>query len=317
MNKLILDLYKKLYLIRKSEEKIIKHYCEDEMKTPMHMSMGGEAIATGVCHALREKDQVYGTYRSHGIYLSKTEDVDSFFAEMYGKETSLLKGRGGSMHLFAPDCGFMGTSAIVGSAIPVAVGAAFANKVAGNDKVVVVFFGDGAVDEGGFWESLNIACLMKLPIIFICEDNGLAVHTTTSTRQGFKSITEVVSKFNCNVFKDKTTDAQIIHKLTRDAIKALKSTQMPCFIHLKYYRYLEHVGVNEDFDAGYRSKTEFRKWQKDDPVKLQRNKLMESGCSEAKIKKVEFDISDRINNSVVKAKKASFVQKSELYREVC
>ena len=123
-----LELYKKLYLIRRSEEKIIEHYPEDEMKTPMHMSMGEEAIAAGVCQALKKEDQVFGTYRSHATYLAKTQDIDNFFAELYGKNASLLKGKGGSMHLCAPDHGHLGTSAIVGNIIPVAVGAAFANK---------------------------------------------------------------------------------------------------------------------------------------------------------------------------------------------
>ena len=142
MLNLNLELYKKLYLIRRAEERIRQHYMEDEMKTPMHMSMGEEAIAVGVCHALKAEDQVFGSYRSHAIYLAKTQNTDDFFAEMYGKDTALLKGKGGSMHMCAPDSGFMGTSAIVASIIPVAVGAAFANKQKGNGKLVAVFFGD-------------------------------------------------------------------------------------------------------------------------------------------------------------------------------
>ncbi len=140
------DLYKKLYLARRAEEKIREHYMEDEMKTPMHMSMGEEAIAVGICHALKAEDQVFATYRSHAIYLAKTQKIDDFFAEMYGKDTALLKGKGGSMHMCAPESGFMGTSAIVASIIPVAVGVAFANKQMGNGKLATVFFGDGATD---------------------------------------------------------------------------------------------------------------------------------------------------------------------------
>jgi len=170
MKELNIELYKTMYLIRKTEEKIQEHYHEDEMKTPMHMSMGEEAIAVGVCHALKAKDQIFGTYRSHAIYLAKTQNINDFFAEMYGKDTALLKGKGGSMHMCNPDGGFMGSSGIVASAIPVAVGAAFANKTVKNEKYVAVFFGDGAANEGVFWESLNVACLMKLPIIFVCAD---------------------------------------------------------------------------------------------------------------------------------------------------
>jgi TPP-dependent pyruvate/acetoin dehydrogenase alpha subunit len=294
MPKLNLELYKKLYLVRRSEEKIIERYPEDEMKTPMHMSMGEEAIAVGVYYALNKEDQVFGTYRSHAIYLAKTEKIDDFFAEMYGKDTALLKGKGGSMHMCAPDFGFMGTSAIVASIIPVAVGAAFANKQKRTDRLTVVFLGDGALDEGAFWESLNVACLMKLPIIFVCEDNGLAVHTSTSKRQGYSSITDIVSNFNCNVFKENTTDTEVIYELTLEAIKSIKTTQMPCFMHLRYYRYLEHVGINEDFDIGYRSRKEFEEWYEKDPVKLQREKILKYGVREEEIVRIERAIDNQI-----------------------
>jgi len=316
MISLNLDLYRKLYLARRAEEKIREHYMEDDMKTPMHMSMGEEAIAVGICHTLKAEDQVFATYRSHAIYLAKTQNIEDFFAEMYGKDTALLKGKGGSMHMCAPEAGFMGTSAIVASIIPVAVGAAFANKRQGNGKLVVVFFGDGALDEGDFWESLNVACLMKLPVLFVCEDNGFAVHTATSKRQGYSSITDIVSKFNCNVLKKNTTDAEVIYKLTRQAIKLIKTTQMPCFMHLRYYRYLEHVGVNEDFDAGYRSKEEFEEWYKVDPVNLQRKKLLNHNIKEEEIIKVEREIDNRIENSLRSAKEALFADPVELYRGV-
>jgi TPP-dependent pyruvate/acetoin dehydrogenase alpha subunit len=313
---LSLELYKNLYLIRRAEEEIREHYTENEMKTPMHMSMGEEAIAVGVCHALKAEDQVFGTYRSHATYLAKTQNIEDFFAEMYGKDTALLKGKGGSMHLCAPEAGFMGTSAIVASVIPVAVGAAFANKQRGNGKIVAVFFGDGALDEGDFWESLNVACLMKLPILFVCEDNGFAVHTPTSKRQGYASITDIVSRFNCNVLREKTTDVEIIYGLTLKAIESIKTTQMPCFMHLRYYRYLEHVGVNEDFDAGYRSREEFEEWCKVDPVNLQRKKLLNHNIKEEELIKVEREIDNRIENSLRSAKEALFADPGELYRGI-
>lgn len=311
-----LKLYQKLYLARKAEESICAHYAEDEMKTPMHMSMGEEAIAAGVCSALGPDDQVFATYRSHAIYLAKTEDSDDFFAEMYGKDTARLKGKGGSMHMCAPEQGFMGTSAIVASIIPVAVGAAFANQQQSNGKLVATFFGDGACDEGTFWESINIACLMKLPVLFICEDNGLAVHTPVSLRQGYASITDIVSRFNCHVLKETSTDAEVIYRLTRKATRLIKSTGMPAFMHLKYFRYLEHVGVNQDFDAGYRSREEFAPWHQVDPVNLQRKKLLDNGMSEEELVKIETRIDRRIENSVRLAKEAPFADTSELYRGV-
>jgi TPP-dependent pyruvate/acetoin dehydrogenase alpha subunit len=316
INELNLQFYKKLYLIRKCEEKIVAHYSEDQMKTPMHMSMGAEAIAVGICEALEPGDQVFGTYRSHALFLAKTEDTDDFFAEMYGKQPASLKGKGGSMHLCSPDYGFMGTSAIVASMIPVAAGCAFANKRANNSRIVVVFFGDGAVEEGVFWESLNLACLMKLPVLFVCEDNGLAVHTPKSQRRGYNSITDVVSNFNCLVYQDKTTDAKAIYQLTRRAIEQIRTRPMPCFLQLQYFRYLEHVGVNQDFDAGYRSKDEFDQWLKVDPIELQRRKLKDSGWEESQITELETGIDAKINSSIAAAKEARFSGISELYKGV-
>jgi len=280
------------------------------------MSMGAEAIAVGICQALESGDQVFGTYRSHALFLAKTEDTDDFFAEMYGKQTAFLKGKGGSMHLCSPDYGFMGTSAIVASMIPVAVGCAFANKRANNSRIAVVFFGDGAVEEGIFWESLNLACLMKLPVLFVCEDNGLAVHTPKSQRRGYNSITDVVSNFNCLVYQEKTTDAEAIYQLTCRAIEQIKTRPMPCFLQLKYLRYLEHVGVNQDFDAGYRSKDEFKQWLKVDPIELQRRKLKDLGWEKDEIAKLETDIDAKINSSVARAKEACFSGISELYKGV-
>ncbi len=311
-----LQFYKKLYLIRRCEEKIIAHYSEDQMKTPMHMSMGAEAIAVGICQALKPGDQVFGTYRSHALFLAKTEGTDDFFAEIYGKQTAFLRGKGGSMHLCSPDYGFMGTSAIVASMIPVAVGCAFANKRAKNSRIVVVFFGDGAVEEGIFWESLNLACLMKLPLLFVCEDNGLAVHTPKSQRRGYNCITDIVSNFNCLVYQEKTTNVEVIYQLARRAIEQIKTRPMPCFLHLQYFRYLEHVGVNQDFDAGYRSRDEFEQWLKADPIELQRRKLRDLGWEEGQIAELEADIDAKINSSVAIAKEASFSGISDLYKGV-
>jgi len=314
--KLNTELYKSLYLIRKSEEKIRKHYFDDEMKTPVHLSVGEEAIAAGVIHALRKQDQFFGTYRSHGIYLARTGETDKFFAELHGKGSGLARGKAGSMHLCAPEQGFLGASAIVGSIIPVGIGAAFANKYTKSDKIVAVFFGDGATDEGVFWESINAACLWKLPILFVCEDNKLAVFTKDKDRQGYKSLNEIVSKFEINTFQEETTDVEKIYDIASVAIKSIKETGKPSFLILKYYRYLEHVGVNEDFDAGYRSKKEFKKWYEKDPIKIQRKKLLNLGVNELEIKKIENAIDKKIISSYKKAQKADFPDSCELEDEV-
>lgn len=315
-----IELYKKLYLIRGSELAIQKYYNEDEMKTPMHMSMGGEAISVGVCHALGNKSQVFATYRSHAAFLAKTQDTDYFFAEMYAKDISPLKGKGGSMHLCHPQYNFMGTSAIVASHIPVAVGTAFANKFKygkHTDKIVVVFFGDGATDEGAFWESINLACLKKLPIVFVCEDNGFAVHTPIHIRRGYNSIADIISKFNCHIFESDTTDVLKIHDLASQAME-YACEPCPVFMNLKYYRYLEHVGIDTDFNAGYRTKQEFEKYIKEhkDPIELQRSRLLDIDVDENTIIGVENDIDNKVSQSIHRAKNAPFSNIDETYEHV-
>lgn len=306
MSKLNEKLYRKMYLIRKVEKVIQRHYGEDEMRTPMHMSMGSEAIAAGVCCALREGDQVLATHRTHSTYLAKTEDTDNFFLEIYGKGTSIQQGKAGSMHLCNPDLGYLGVSAIVGSIIPVAVGIAFANKVKKNGKVVAVFFGDGALDEGVFWESLNIACLKELSIIFVCEDNDLAVHTPRRLRQGYKSIDQIVSKYRCRTWKYFGTDVGVIHKETT---WFRKDNSTPVFFHFRYFRYLEHCGVYEDFDAGYRSAEEVEEWY--DPVRYRELKL-----NQKIIRKIQAEIDTKVEKSLEIAKLAPYPTEDELLKGV-
>ena len=308
-----IDLYKKLFLARHAEDYIIKYYSEDEMKTPMHMSYGEEANAVGVIHALDALDQVISTYRSHAIFLTKTNDPDLFFLELYGKQNRIAGGKSGSMHLADPAKGHMGSTAIVSSGISVSVGIAFANQYKNNGHISCSFFGDGALDEGSFWESLNLACLMKIPVLFVCEDNDLAVHTRSKMLQGYNSIDQVVAKFNMQVFSTNTTDVEVIYELTKQAIESIRTKGTPAFLRLKCYRNLEHVGINEDFDAGYRSKDEFLEWQKKDCVKIQRQKLLDLGFPNDEIAEIEQEIDQKLKSSVENAKAAPFPHPEELY----
>lgn len=310
---LSLKLYLTMYLIRETEEKIRKHYNENEMKTPMHLCVGSEAIISGVINALHKEDHVYGTYRSHGLYLAKTSETDKFFAELYGKETGVFKGKGGSMHLFSPEHGLMGVSAVVGTTIPLALGDAFVNKKKG--RVAAVFFGDGAIDEGVFWESINFACLKKLPVLFVCEDNNLAIHTKAEQRHGYEDITKIIKNFKCNVFKSESTDVEEIYRITKQMLIKIKKYSQPSFLHLKYYRYYEHVGINKDFSAGYRSEEEFRNWLERDPLKIQRKRLLKT-YSEKQIQEIENKIRIQINKSLNKAKKDNFPKPSVAFEDV-
>jgi len=314
---LSITLYKKLLLIRAAEEAIINYYHEDEMKSPMHMSMGEEAVVAGVCHALSIEDQVLGTYRSHALYISKTQDTDTFFAEMYGKSTGTANGKSGSMHLSDPDKGMMVSSAIVSSSISTAVGVALANKMKKNNRMTVVFFGDGAIDAGVFWESLNFACLERLPIIFVLEDNGIAVHTSDKKRQGYDSISKVVAQYNCHNYEESTTDVESIYQLTQAVIDKVRTTSQPAFMKLSYYRYLEHVGINEDFHDNYRCEKEYEDWRVKDPIKVQRSRLLENSIvKESELIEIESNIYQQVEQSVSKAKQAPFSSIQTLYQDV-
>ncbi len=315
MSRLLLDLYKKMYLIRGTEAEIRREYHGDEMKTPMHMSMGEEAIAVGVCHALPKGSHAYGTYRSHALYLALTGETDRFFAEMYGKVTGCAKGKVGSMHLSSPGHGLMATSAVVATTIPWALGDAFEAKYRGLDRITAVFFGDGATDEGVFWETLNAACLMRLPILFVCEDNGLAIHTPKEQRRGYDSLAGVVKNYRCNVFEGNGDDVEKAYSLASKAVGLIRLEHRPSLLCLSYYRHLEHVGVNEDFDAGYRLKPEPQERFLNDPICQLRQKLLKDG-HKILVEEIERQICEQVLVSRIKAQEASFPGKDELTRRV-
>ena len=189
------EFYRVLYKIRRVEEEIATIYPTDRIKSPIHLSIGQEAVAVGVCQALRPNDIVFGTYRGHALYLAKRGDLKKMMAELYGKVTGCSKGKGGSMHLVDVEHGFMGTSAVVGTTIPNAVGYAYAIKQQHRNSIVASFFGDGATEEGVFYESLNFASLKALPIIFICENNLYAIHTHQLQRQCNPNICDRVRSF--------------------------------------------------------------------------------------------------------------------------
>lgn len=312
-----LELYRSMYLMRAAERAIQQEYPQNKMKTPMHMSMGEEGIVAGVCTALKGKAKFYGTYRSHALYIAVTGETDGFFAELYGKAAGPAGGKAGSMHLASPNHGLVMTSAVVGTTIPVAVGGAFREKYMDTDKIAVAFFGDGAVDEGVFWESLNLACLWRLPILFVCEDNGLAIHTPTSARRGFKSLGKIAEQYNCSVYdySSDQPDVLAIHALGEKAYSDIQLFKMPALAIIPYYRYLEHVGVNEDFDAGYRSRDDFEQWLAKDPLAVLRQKLANRNQEDA-IASIEESANKQIAASIQKAKDAPFPEPEDLYKGV-
>jgi TPP-dependent pyruvate/acetoin dehydrogenase alpha subunit len=252
-----------------------------------------------------------------------TDETDRFFAELYGKESGIVRGKGGSMHLASPEHGLVATTAIVGGTIAPAVGAAFANKYLDNGRVVASFFGDGAMEEGVFSEALNAACLFRLPVLFVCEDNGLAVDVTSRQRQGFRSIAALAGAYECDFFEASTIDPEDILGLAEAALKSILTQGRPAFLHLRYYRFLQHVGVNP-YSGGGRWEVngacdgppDKDEWMLTDPVKTQRMKLLALGLLEADVVAIERGIEAEIRSSVEKAKSAPLPDESEILGSV-
>lgn len=255
--------------IRLIEEKIIELYPSDLIQSPVHLSIGQESVAVGVCAALESKDLLFPNYRGHSFYLARGGNLRHFFAELMGRASGISKGKAGSMHLASPEHGVMGASAVVASTISHAVGASLAERIkTGGDtsRVFVTVFGDGATEQGTFFESLNFASIHKLPVLFLCEDNTLAVHTSLSDRQSF-TLEKVAHAFGVQFSNlEEGFDPLIVKLATKNCIEALRAGSGPILLRIRTMRYKEHVGPGEDFDAGYRDRAELENWKQLDPL---------------------------------------------------
>jgi TPP-dependent pyruvate/acetoin dehydrogenase alpha subunit len=261
---------------------------------------------------LHEDDVVAGTYRSHASYLAKGGDLERFFAELYGKQTGCSAGKGGSMHLIDMNKGILGSSAIVATSIPVAVGYALALKREGKQRITAVFFGDGATEEGVFYESLNFAALHKLPVIFVCENNGLAIHTPLSKRWASEDLCARVKGFGIPTAFVEDGDVFRIWEITSQAAQKIRTGEIgPFFIECKTYRWKEHVGPNDDHDEAYRSRQEFERWVKMDQVQRV-GKMLDAESRKA----IDQDIERQIALAVEFAEKSPFPDPEELCTHV-
>ncbi len=246
-------LYRALYRIRRLEEEVARAYPSDRIRSPVHLSIGQEAVSVGVCAALAPQDIVYGTYRGHALYLARGGDMNAMVAELYGKAAGCAGGRGGSMHLIDPDKGVMGMSAVVGTTIANAAGHAYAVKYRREGRIVASFFGDGATEEGVFSETLNFAVLKKLPILFVCENNGYAIHTSQERRQGLPDIAGRARSFGMPAWKLGSSDVVALATAARDIVAHVRAGDGPAFMEVATHRWREHVGPGTDFHLGYRT----------------------------------------------------------------
>ncbi len=310
-----LDLKKRLYetiaLIRKAEQAIAEIYPSDKIKSPVHLAIGQEYICSAVIDNLTKSDYVSGTYRGHGVYLAKGGSLKAMMAELYGKATGCAKGRAGSMHLVESSKGVIGMSAVVGTGIPVAVGHALALKQQNRQDVVVVFMGDGATEEGCFSESINFAALHKLPILFVCENNELAIHEPLSKRWAANTLTERVATYGMNAKRFTTPDTLTIHQYAGEALHRIRQGNGPEFIECMTHRWTEHVGPNSDYDQGYREQSDAVNWHNKDAYIV----LGKSIPVEEK-QQIDKKIEQQIQDAVSFAEQSNFPKPEELYDHV-
>lgn len=300
------QIYTTMLRIRMFEEKIVELYPEQEIKCPVHLYIGQEAIATGVCLNLRKEDYVFSNHRNHGHYLAKGGDMASLMAELYGKSTGCSKGKGGSMHVIDVELGILGTSAIVGGGIPIGVGTALASKLKDEDRVTVIFFGDGAYDEGVFYESFNFASLYRLPVIFILENNSYATNSHTSKRQDWDIYASYPRK---RVWAFDGNDVASVYRTMKEGYEIIKNGAGPYIIEASTYRWKEHVGIDDYIWKGHRE--EFC------PIKKFEAYLLKEDLMNIKqMKNIAELITDQIEKAVLLAKNAPFPAKEDLLKDV-
>ena len=261
-------LFESMLRIRLVEESIANKYSEQKMRCPTHLSIGQAAISLGVCANLTSQDQVLSTHRAHAHYLAKGGCLNSMMAEIYGKASGCSKGMGGSMHLIDTSVGFIGSTAIVGNTIPVAVGLALEKKLTRKKSIACVFFGDGATEEGAFYESVNFAIIHSLPILFICENNLYSVYSGLEVRQPVdRKIYKMVRAMGISAQHGNGNDVEEVARRVKHAKTMILKSGGPQFLEFDTYRWREHCGPNFDNNIGYREESEFLKWKKKDPLK--------------------------------------------------
>lgn len=264
--------------IRVVDTAIAQHYAEQEMRCPVHLSIGQEAAEAGACAALQQRDYVLSGHRSHGHYLAKGGDLKAMVAEIYGKATGCAGGKGGSMHLVDIEAGFLGAAPIVGSTIPIAAGVALAAQMRKEDRVVMVFLGDGATETGAFYESVNFAALKNLPMVFLVENNFYSVYSPMSVRQkGEHRITDIARAHGMQAQTADGNDLDLVYQISLSAVEKARRGEGPTLLEFVTYRWREHCGPSFDNDIGYRTEAEYLDWKERDPVAAYERKLVALG----------------------------------------
>ena len=271
--KTLRSLYAEMLRIRKVEERIADKYADQEMRCPVHLSIGQEAIAVGVSANLNKDDRAFSTHRCHAHYLAKGGDLNAMIAEIYGKETGCTGGRGGSMHLTDEACNFHASMPIIGSSVPLALGTALSDKIDGADTVSVCFFGDATIEEGILHESLNFAAVQKLSVLFICENNYFSIYTNINERQPDRPFQNIAAAHNVYSESVDGNDVSTVSLATQSALTNIRAGNGPAVLFFNTYRLREHCGPSTDDHLDYREKEDVKYWHDNCPIKLTLDKL--------------------------------------------
>jgi len=308
---LIKRLYEKFYLIRRVEEEIIRVYPTDKVKSPVHLSIGQEAVSVAVCEALKAEDIIFPTYRCHAAYLAKGGNLNEMIAELYGKVTGCGKGKAGSMHLIDPKAGVLGASAVVATSIPQAVGYALAMKMQNKPVVTVCFFGDGATEEGAYHESVNFAVLKQLPILFVCENNEYAIYSHISDRNSNPNLTERAASYGMPARCIKNNDIFEMYSATQEMVTNVRAGKGPAFLEIYTQRWFDHVGPEDDTGLGYRTKESVDKWKEIDQLKV-----LADALDDVTRRHIQQAMESAIKASFEYAEASKFPNDEELYTHV-
>lgn len=289
--------YKQMLLVRRFEEKCVELYSQEKIRGFLHLYIGEEAVAVGIMDALTPDDNVFATYREHGHALVRGISPNAIMAEMLGKVEGCSRGRGGSMHLFDAATRFYGGSAIVAGGLPLAVGMALADKMKKQERVTVCFFGDGAVAEGEFHESLNLAALWRLPILFVCENNLYGMGTALEMSESETNLAKKAASYKIASSQVDGMRVLDVAKAAKDAVEKIKKEGVPVFLECITYRFRGH----SMFDAElYRDKKEVDEWKKKDPINLFRDELKGMKVLEQPdLQEIEKEVSSIIDEAVV------------------
>lgn len=314
----LLKLYRQMLLVRSFEMKLIELYPEQEIKTPVHLCIGQEAIAVGVCHFLLDSDYMFSTHRNHGHCIAKGMSLKKLFAELYGRENGCSGGKGGSMHPVDPEHGILGTTAIVGGGIPIAAGTALSSVLKRDGKITVVFFGDGAAEEGTFHETLNFAVLKKLPIVFVCENNLYATASPLKSRQPAAS--SIVERARSYGMESDFIDGNNIYEVYNSMAKGEKTARSgkgPYFIEAETYRWMPHVGTGDDTATGHRPAAELAEWKSNCPLERTRQYLSTKKWFDSElVARDQLRLEQRINDAVLYAKSSKHPDINQLLDNV-